>query len=159
MLFDFSRKNPNRVGVDDIDTLLESPLEILDMSLYPKKFRRKKAFTPGNSTNLRDNPSKLQSKKTRLMEVPHQFFLNTIGISTSFLVEPWNFHVFSSRSPEIPCPQPPLLFGFFLEYPILSLERSWRVEPNQVGLSAAPNIHISKLTQATLSAIKTFRKK
>ena len=71
MLFGFSRKNPNRGGVEDIDTLLESPLEILDMSLYPKKFRRKKAFTPGNSANLFDNPWKLQSKKTRPMEIPH----------------------------------------------------------------------------------------
>ena len=61
MLFGFSRKNPNRGGVEDIDTLLESPLEILDMSLYPKKFRRKKAFTPW----------KFQSKKTRPMEIPH----------------------------------------------------------------------------------------
>ena len=32
MLLGFSRKNPNRGGVEDIDTLLESHVEILDMS-------------------------------------------------------------------------------------------------------------------------------
>ena len=71
MIFGFSRKNPSRGGVEDIDTLLKNPLEILDMSLYPKKFRRKKAFTPGKSANLCDNPWKFQCKKPRPMEIPH----------------------------------------------------------------------------------------
>ena len=71
MLFGFSRKNPNRGGIEDIDTLLESHVEILDMSLYPKKYRRKKTFAPGNSANLCDNPWKFQSKKMRPMEIPH----------------------------------------------------------------------------------------
>ena len=61
MIFGFSRKNPSRGGFEHKDTLLKSPLEILDMSLYPKKFRREKAFTPGNSANLCDNPWKFQS--------------------------------------------------------------------------------------------------
>ena len=27
------------------------------------------------------------------MEIPHEFFLNTSGNSTTFLIDPWNFHM------------------------------------------------------------------
>ena len=33
------------------------------------------------------------------MEIPHLFFLNTPGISTSFLTDPWNFHMFFPQDP------------------------------------------------------------
>ena len=49
----------------------KSPLEILDLSLYPKKLHRKKTFTPGNSANLCDIPWKFQSQKPRPMEILH----------------------------------------------------------------------------------------
>ena len=94
-----------------------------DLLLYPKKFRRKEAFTPGNSANLSDTPWKFQGQKPRPMEIPHQFSLNTPGISTSFLIDPWNFHVFFSRPPEIPCPQPPCL-DFFWNSPILKVSHA-----------------------------------
>ena len=41
-----------------------------------------------------DTPQKFQSQKPRPMEIPHQFFLNAPGISTSFLIDLWNFHMF-----------------------------------------------------------------
>ena len=95
-------------------------MEILDLSLYPKKFWRKKAYTPGNSANLFDTPWKFLSQKPRPIEIPHQFFLNTPGISTSFLIDPWNFHVFSSRPPEIPCSYPPVwIFSGIAQSPLL----------------------------------------
>ena len=31
---------------------LKNRLEFIDLSLYPKKFQRKQAFTPGNSSKL-----------------------------------------------------------------------------------------------------------
>ena len=110
----YSRKYPNR-GVEDI-LFWKASLEILDLSLYPKKFQRKKAFTPWNSAKLCDTPWKFQSQKPRPTEIPH-----SPGISTSFhfLIDPWNFHVFSSRLREIPCPQP-RLFGFLWNSPMYS---------------------------------------
>ena len=57
-------------GVEDI-LFRKAPLEILDLSLYPTKIRRKKALNPGNSANLCDTPWKFQSQKPRAMEIPH----------------------------------------------------------------------------------------
>ena len=99
------------------DTLSwKGTLEILDLSLYPKKSRRKKAFAPGNSANLCNTPWKFQSQKPRLMEIPHYFFLNTPGISTSFLVDPWNFHMLFLQDPRkfhVLNPPPPPIWIFF----------------------------------------------
>ena len=104
------------VVVEDI-LFWKAPLEILDLSLYPKKFRRKKAFNPGNSANMW-HPLEIPKSKTK-----------THGNSALvFLEHPWNFHfffnwplefphVFSSRPPEIPCPQPPCL-DFFWNSPL-----------------------------------------
>ena len=51
------------------------------------------------------------------MEIPCDFFLNTPGNTTSFLIDYWNFPGFFSILLEIPCLQPP--FGFFMEQPIV----------------------------------------
>ena len=58
---------------DEVEDIIfgKAPLEILDLSQYPKKFRRKKAFNPGNSANLCDTLWKFQSQKPRPMEIPH----------------------------------------------------------------------------------------
>ena len=66
----YSRKNPNR-GWGWGYNFRKSPLEILDLSHYPKKFRRKKAFNPGNSANLCDTLWKFQGQKPRPMKIPH----------------------------------------------------------------------------------------
>ena len=57
-------------GVEDI-LFWKAPLGSLDLSLYPRKFQRKKVFTPGNSANLCDTPWRFQSQKPRPMEIPH----------------------------------------------------------------------------------------
>ena len=75
-------------------TFLKTPVEILDLSLYPKKFQKKNKLslleilqncaTPlGNSKVKIKDPWKL-----------HDFFLYTPGNSTSFLIDPWNFQMF-----------------------------------------------------------------
>ena len=65
----YSRKNPNE-GLSK-PFFWKSPLEVLDLSLYPKKIWREKNFTPGNSVNLCDIPWKMQSQKRRPMEILH----------------------------------------------------------------------------------------
>ena len=44
-------------------------MEFLNLSLYPKKFQRKQAFTPGNSAKLCHTPWKFHGQKPRLMEI------------------------------------------------------------------------------------------
>ena len=65
-------------------------VEFLDLWLCPRKFQRKHAFTPGNSTELCDTPWKFHGQKPRAMENT-RFILYTPGNSTSFLIDPWNF--------------------------------------------------------------------
>ena len=95
------------------DTFLKPQLEFLNLSLYPKKFQKKQAGTPGNIAKLCESPWIFHGEKPRPVE-----------ITPFFLVHPWKFHfvfnlplqfphVLSSISLEIPCPQPLLLFVFF----------------------------------------------
>ena len=51
----FQKKNPNKVGLR-IYFSEKPPFKILDLSLYLKKFQRKRAFISGNSANLCDTP-------------------------------------------------------------------------------------------------------
>ena len=100
------------------DTIFLKPLlELLDLSFYPQKFRRKQAFTPGNSAKLCDNPRKFQDQKSRPIEIPHYFFLNTPGNSTSFLIDPWNFHVLFLKYPWKFHVLNPLCLDFFWNSP------------------------------------------
>ena len=97
-------------------------LEFLDLSLYIEKFRRKQVFTPGNSAKLCGTTWKFQDQKPRSLEIPHEFFLNTPGNFTSFLVEPWNFHMLFLQYPwKFHDLNPP--FGFFLEQRIMPLKK------------------------------------
>ena len=61
--------------------------------LYPWKFQTKQGSTPGYSTKLCQNPQKLQGQKQRPLEIPHYFFLVTLGNSTSLLINPLKFHM------------------------------------------------------------------
>ena len=49
---------PEKIQTGEVEDILfwKNPLEFLDLSLYPYKFRRKEAFTPGNSAKLCDTP-------------------------------------------------------------------------------------------------------
>ena len=48
-----------------------------------------------------DTPWKFQDQKPRPMEILHNFFLNTPGNSTSFLIDPLNFHMLFLQYPQI----------------------------------------------------------
>ena len=61
-------------------------------------------FTPGNSRQNKAQPLdipqicvrslwKFQGQKQRPLEIPHYFFLGNHGNSTSFLINPWKFHM------------------------------------------------------------------
>ena len=43
---------PEKIQTGKLKIYFLKNLGFLDLSLYPKKFRRKQAFTPGNSTKL-----------------------------------------------------------------------------------------------------------
>ena len=93
----YSRKNPKK-RVKDIP-FWKKPLEFLDLLLYPKKFWRKQAFTPGNYAKVCDTPWKFRTYGNStwvFLEHPREFHL-------FFLIEPWNFLM--------------LLHMFFLQYP------------------------------------------
>ena len=45
------------------------------------------------------------SKKPRPLEIPHYFYVVTVENSTSFLINPWKFHMLSVIPLEIPYPQ------------------------------------------------------
>ena len=84
----YSRKKTNRGCLRYTFLKPPPPLEFLNLLLYPQKFRRKQAFTHGYSAKLCDTNWKFQVQKLRPMEIPHEFFLNTTGNSTSFLIDP-----------------------------------------------------------------------
>ena len=101
----------------------EPPLEFLFFSLYYWKFQAKSS-TLGNSTKLFKISWKFQGHNPRRLEIPHYFFFVTLRISSSFLINPWKFHMllcYFLISLEIPYPHPPRLF-FFLEYPFYCLQ-------------------------------------
>ena len=104
-------------------TFLNPPLEFLFFSLYYWKFQAKSS-TLGNSTKLFKISWKFQGHNSRRLEIPHYFFFVTLRISSSFLINPWKFHMllcYFLISLEIPYPHPPRLF-FFLEYPFYCLQ-------------------------------------
>ena len=70
------------------------------LSLYPKKFQRKQAFNLGNSST-KTSPWKL-----------HNLLLYTPRNSTSFLIDPWNFHMFFLQYPSMSAtPTPVWIFS------------------------------------------------
>ena len=61
--------------------------------LYPYKLQTKQAFIPGNSAKLW-HPLEIPRSKSKTHENSTSFPLSTPGNSTSFLIDPWNFHIF-----------------------------------------------------------------
>ena len=79
------------------------PPGIFTLLLYPWIFPEKQSSTLGTSTIQTFVRSLGNSKtKNRPLEIPHYFFLATLGNSASFLINPWKFH---------------MLFLWFLWYP------------------------------------------
>ena len=69
------------------------PLEFFIFLLYPWKFQTIQSSTPGYSTKLSYISWKFQGQKQRPLEIPHLFFLVTLGNSTSFLIKAWKSHI------------------------------------------------------------------
>ena len=112
-LMGFSEKKSKQVL--KIIFLTKNP-RIFNLSLYFQKFHRKQAFTPENSTKLYNTSQKFQGQKMRPMEILHEFFSNTPGNSTSFLIDPWHFHMVFLQYPwKFHVLNPSL--GFFLKQP------------------------------------------
>ena len=89
--------------------LFSVPLEIPGKTkLHPWKFG-----IIINVTSLRNS----KAKKSRPLEILHDFFLVSLGISTLFLINPWKlcmlFYEYSWKLHVLTLP--PSLFGFFLE--------------------------------------------
>ena len=82
----------------------------------PWRFQTKYSSTPGNSTKLHLIPWKFQAQKWIPLEIPHYFFLVTLGNSPSFLTQSCKFHMLFLWYPSkfhILTPSPcPFLFGF-----------------------------------------------
>ena len=72
----YSRKNPNR-EVEDI-LFWKAPLEFSEKPLF--------YF--------------IQGQKERPLEIPHHFFLDTFWNFSSFLINPWKFHMLFLWYPE-----------------------------------------------------------
>ena len=98
-------------------TFLKKTLESFIFLLYPWKFHTKQSSTPGYSTKLCQIPWNFQGQKQIPLEIPHYFFLVTLGNSTSFLINPWKFHMlFLGYHWEFHIlNSPPPRFGFSLE--------------------------------------------
>ena len=99
-------------GVEDILFWKALP-EILDLWLYPKKFQRKKAFTPGNSANLCDTPLEIPKWKTKTHGNSALVFLEHPWSLLLFFFRPLEFLRFFFKTLEVPCPQlPPIVWIF-----------------------------------------------
>ena len=85
------QKNSNMRGL--VYNFLKTPLKFFIFLLYLCKFQTKQSSTPRYSTKLCQIPQKFQGQKQRPMEIPHYFFLLTLGNFTWFLINPQKFHV------------------------------------------------------------------
>ena len=77
-----------QTGVTGIFKCVLLPLEILE----------KTSFHPWKFWKIMWHPLKIPRSKTKTLDIPHGFFLNTSGISTIilFLPWPWTFRVLNS---------------------------------------------------------------
>ena len=75
-----------------------TPMEFLDLSLCPRKFQRKQAFTPWKFCRVVWHPLEISGSKTK-SHGKYTSFLYTPGNSTSFLIDPWNFHMLFLQYP------------------------------------------------------------
>ena len=108
-LFQKKSKEGGR-GFEHIILFSKSLLQFLDLSLYPFKNSGENKLSPLEILQNCVTPFNPRSK-LRPMEILHYFFLKTLDNSTSFLIDPWHFHMFflQYRIPlEISCPCNPV---------------------------------------------------
>ena len=104
----YSRKKSNRASWGY--TFLKSPLEYLHLSLYPCKFKTKKAFTTGNFAKLCDTPGNSNVENQDLWKIYMNFSPSSLE-TTSFSC-PLEFpHGPSSNSPGMSSPVPVWIFS------------------------------------------------
>ena len=75
-------------------------LEFFIFFTLPLEIRHKTKLHPWKIHKIVLDPLKFQGHKSRPLEIPHYFFLATLGNFTSFLIKPWEFHMlfFLTRS-------------------------------------------------------------
>ena len=87
-------------------------------------------FTPGNFWQNEASPPLETTKimihlseilRPRSLEILHYFFLITTGNFMSFLINPWEFHIFNPTSLHTPPPLP-LLFSRKAHPPVLTID-------------------------------------
>ena len=88
----FQKKKTNS-GVEDI-LFWKKPWNCFCFSLYPWNFQEKQSSTPENLVKFCRyvaSLGNLKAKKSRALEISHEFFLVPLGNSTLFLINPWKF--------------------------------------------------------------------
>ena len=98
-----SRKNLNRRGGWGYIFLKKNPPGIFGFVTLPLEILEKTSFHPLETLQncVTDSPLEIPRPKTKTlpMEIPHGFFLKTLGNSTSFLIGPRNFHMLFLQYP------------------------------------------------------------
>ena len=85
-------------GVEDI-LLWKKNLENFPFLTLPLEIRTKQSSPPWKFHKIVLNPWKFQGQKPAPMEIRHYFFFITTGNSTSFLINPWKFHMLFPHYP------------------------------------------------------------
>ena len=90
----YSRKK--QTGIEDILFWTPAPLPgIFRYVTLPLEIPEKISFYPWKFCKIVWHPLEIPRSKTKTyaMEIPHDFFLNTNGNSSSFFIDPWNSHM------------------------------------------------------------------
>ena len=100
----FQKKSKQGVGVGLRIYCFECPFpwNFSFFLLYPWKIPDNTKLNPwiaGYSTKLWQISCNFLGKKQRPLEIPYYFFSVTLGNSTSFLINPWKFHMIFLRCP------------------------------------------------------------
>ena len=120
-----------REGVEVGDIFFENPPEIFHFLLYPWKSQTKQSSNPGYSTKLLETLEIPTGQKQRLLGIPYYFFLvSLLGNSTSFLINPWKFHMLFLWYPwkfHILSKHHPVWIFFWKKLPIAQEKIQWDV--------------------------------
>ena len=113
----YSRKNPNRGGGRGWGyAFLKSPPGNFRFVTLPQVIPERKSFYPWKFCKFVWHPLEIPKSKTKTHGNSALVFLEHPGISTSFLIDPWNFHMFFLQDPQKfhvlnPLPPPVWIFS------------------------------------------------
>ena len=141
-----SRKNPNRGWVGGWGyTFLKHPPGIFHFFTLTLEILDKTKLNPWMLHKIVLDPLEIpiQGQKQRPLEIPHYFFLVTLGNSTLFLINTWKFDMlFLWYLLEIPYPQPPppplpvRIFSRIAQYS----SQTWGVQPQPKYSNTHPSL-------------------